>query len=161
MSNQDAFKVITPPNTLKKKVGGALPKLDADAIARAEQALEKLSTQFETWMDEELNKLEAAWADASTAGVTGEEGEALYRRAHDIKGLGTTYEFPLVTRIAASLCKLIETPERRERAPLPLVSSLVDAIRVAIRDRVRDEDHPIGRALAEETEAIVAKVLNI
>lgn len=160
MSGQDAVKVFNPPNMLKAKVGGSLPKLDAEAIARAEKALEQLSDQFESWMDEELAKLEAAWAEVKAKGLEGETGAGLYRAAHDVKGLGATYQFPLVTRLAASLCKLIETPERRDRAPIQLVGGLLDAIRVAIRDKVRTEDHPTGRALAEESEAIVAHVLS-
>ena len=54
-----------------------------------------------------------------------------------------------MTRIAASLCRLIETPENRVKAPIRLVGALVDAIRVAIRDEVRTEDDPVGRTLAE------------
>ena len=37
-------------------------------------------------------------------GLTPETAENLYFRAHDLKGLGATYGYPLVTRIAGSLC---------------------------------------------------------
>jgi chemotaxis protein histidine kinase CheA len=159
MAKPQPAQVFNPPNTLKQRVGGALPRLDADAIARAEEALKSLASQFDDWMDEELSKLEAAWTAASKEGLEGEVGTALFRAAHDVKGLGTTYEFPLVTRLAAPLCRLLETPELRAVARLDLAGALVNAVRVAIRDRVRTDDDPVGRALAQESEAIVDRVL--
>jgi chemotaxis protein histidine kinase CheA len=159
MSKPERSEIITPPNLIKGKLGGVMPKLDADAVARAEAALKSLAGQFDGWMDEELRKLEAAWAAAREAGLAGEAGAGLFRVAHDIKGLGSTYEFPLVTRLASPLCKLIETEELRAKARPNLVGALVDAITVAIRERVRSDDHPVGRALAQESEKIVERMV--
>ena len=62
MARQKPIEVITPPNMLKTKVGGALPALDQRAIAKAEAALEKMSDQFAEWIKEELARLLEAWA---------------------------------------------------------------------------------------------------
>jgi len=159
MAQNNTVKVITPPNALKAKLGGSLPKIDAAAIARAERALQSLSGQFEEWMKDELTKLESAWTDVGAQGLAGDAGETLYRASHDLKGLGTTYEYPLVTRLAGSLCRLIETDKLRTLAPKPLVAALVNGIRIAIRDQIKDADHPAGLALAQESEAIVAQFL--
>ena len=43
MTKQKPIEIITPPNALKAKVGGAIPALDQKAIARAEAALERMS----------------------------------------------------------------------------------------------------------------------
>ena len=153
MSNPNQAQMIQPPNTLKAKVGGGRFSLDADAVARAEAALKSLSGQFAQWMQDELDKLDASRADVRANGLTTQTAEGLYMRAHDLKGLGATYEFPLVTRIAASLCKLIDNPETRAAAPLPLVDAHIDAIKAAVRDNIKSDDHPVGKILAEELEA--------
>jgi len=153
VSNTNQAQVIQPPNTLKPKVGGSRFSLDADAVARAEAALKSLSGQFAQWLQDELDKLDAARAEVLSKGMTSETAESLYMRAHDLKGLGATYEFPLVTRIAASLCKLIDSPETRTTAPLTLVDAHIQAIKAAVRDDIRTDDHPVGKALAEELEA--------
>ena len=67
MPKQKPIEVITPPNVLKTKIGGALPALDQKAIARAEAALQKLSDQFGDWINEELAKLLEAWANYEAA----------------------------------------------------------------------------------------------
>ena len=153
MSNTNQAQVIPAPNSLKMKVGGGRFTLDADAVARAEAALKSLSGQFSEWMQDELNKLDAARAEVKAQGMTPQTSEVLYMRAHDLKGLGATYEFPLVTRIAASLCKLIDNPDTRVNAPLFLVDAHIDAIKAAVRDSIKTDEHPVGKILAEELES--------
>jgi hypothetical protein len=84
--------------------------------------------------------------------MTAQSAEGLYFRAHDLKGLGATYDFPLITRIAASLCRLIDDPETREAAPMFLVDGHIDAIRAAVRDEIRTDTHPVGKVLIAELE---------
>lgn len=155
MNKPSAAHVIQPPNTLKLKVGGGFGGIDAAAVARAEEALKGLSAQFGQWLNDELVKLDAARADIRAVGYSEHTAEALYMRAHDLKGLGATYQYPLVTRMAGSLCKLIES-EVRMRAPLFLIDAHIDAIKAVVRDEIQTDDHPVGRALAEELEAKTA-----
>ena len=157
MSDQAKAQITPPANSLRLKLGGRFGAIDADAIAKAEAALKSLSGQFAQWLDDEIKKLDAARAAVQANGYTPETSESLYLRAHDLKGLGSTYEFPLITRIAASLCKLTDTPERRAQASLFLIDSHIDAIKACVRDNIRDDGHPTGRALAEELERRVAE----
>jgi len=151
--------LIQPPNAFRSRLGGRLPTIDPGAIAKAEAALKGLSAQFGAWLRDEVAKLEAAYAALKAEGPTQAAMDGVYARAHDLKGLGTTYEFPLVTRIAGSLCKLLGEGDTRTRAPVPLVSAHVEAIRACVRDNVRDSDNPIGRALAEQLEQNVSSYL--
>ena len=153
MSAQKAT-VIPVPNTLKTKVG-SLAALDAAAIAKAEAAMQALSSNFGQWLNDEVAKLEASRANIKAQGLSKETAEALYFRAHDLKGLGTTYEFPLVTKLAGSLCRLIDDPARRHTAPMVLVDAHIDAIKAMVRDGIRDPEHPVGRVLARELETQV------
>lgn len=147
--------VINVPNALKAKVGGGLAALNADAVAKAEAAIRELSSNFAQWLADEVAKLEAARTAIRAQALTAQTAEGLYLRAHDLKGLGATYEYPLVSRIAGSLCKLIDDPEKRASAPMPLIDAHIDAIKAAVRDQIRDAEHPVGRVLCAELEAQV------
>jgi len=149
-------QVIRPPNTLRMKVGGGFGGIDAGAIAKAEEALKAMSSQFGQWLQDEIVKLDKAQTDIRTLGYTPETAEGLYFRAHDLKGLGTTYQYPLVTRLAGSLCKLLDDPSRRMAAPLVLLDAHIDAIKAVVRDEIQTDDHPVGKILSETLEARVA-----
>lgn len=158
MTDKPAAEVIQVPNMLKLKVGGR-GGIDMAAIAKAEAALKSLSGNFAQWLNDEIVKLEAARQDVRAQGLTAQTGEALYLRAHDLKGLGATYEFPLITRLAASLCKLIDDPDTRLSAPMFLVDAHIDAIKACVRDDIKVDTHPIGKVLAAELEGRVAQYL--
>ena len=153
MSN--SAQVIRPPNTLRLKVGGAFGGIDAGAIAKAEEALKAMSAQFGQWLQDEIVKLDKAQADIRAEGYNEKTAEALYFRAHDLKGLGTTYQYPLVTRLAGSLCKMMDDPAKRMKAPPMLIDAHVDAIKAVVRDQIQTDDHPTGKVLAETLEAKV------
>lgn len=155
MNDKNPGQLIQVPNTLKLKVGGRFGGIDPSAIAKAEAALKSLSANFGEWLQDELSKLDAARARIKTEGLTTQSTENLYLRAHDLKGLGTTYEFPIITRMAASLCRLIDDPSKRADAPLFLIDAHIDAIRASVRDNIRDDNNPLGRGLAEELESQV------
>jgi hypothetical protein len=149
-------QVIRPPNILRAKVGGGFGGINADAIAKAEEALKAMSSQFGQWLQDEIVKLDAAQAAIRADGYNAQTAEGLYFRAHDLKGLGATYQYPLVTRLAGSLCKLMDDPGKRLEAPLVLIDAHVDAIKAVVRDEIQTDDHPTGRVLAETLEAKVA-----
>jgi hypothetical protein len=155
----NSAQVIRPPNTLRLKVGGGFGGIDAGAIAKAEEALKAMSAQFGQWLQDEIVKLDKAQADIRSQGYNEQTAEALYFRAHDLKGLGTTYQYPLVTRLAGSLCKMMDEPGKRMAAPIVLIDAHVDAIKAVVRDQIQTDDHPTGKALAETLEARVAEQL--
>lgn len=157
--SQSPAQVIRPPNTLRMKVGGGFGGIDANAIAKAEEALKAMSAQFGQWLQDEIDKLDAAQAAIRADGFTPATAEGLYFRAHDLKGLGGTYQYPLVTRLAGSLCKLLDNPDRRMNAPVVLLDAHIDAIRAVVRDGIQTDDHPTGRVLAEELESRVRAYL--
>ena len=153
-------QIIQVPNTLRAKVGGRLGALDQEAIAKAEAALADLSSQFGEWLQDEVKKLEDVQVLIKAEGLNLVNSEQLFYRAHDLKGLGTTYGYPLITRIAGSLCKMLDDEDKRMAAPRLLVDAHLDAIRAVVRDQIKEEGHPMGRILAETLEARVKEHLD-
>lgn len=158
MSQRNSSQVIPPKGDLRKKVG-ALGAIDAAAIAKAEAALKNLAGNFSQWLQDEIDKLEAARQHVRAKGANAETMENLYFRAHDLKGLGTTYGYQLITRIAASLCELIDDKDKREKAPIPLIDAHIDAIKAAVREGMTTDEHPVGSALVKELEQQVKQAL--
>ncbi len=119
-----------------------------------------MSSEFGQWLQDELEKLDSAQAGIRDSGYNTATAEALYFRAHDLKGLGSTYQYPLVTRLAGSLCKMMDDPAKRMAAPMVLIDAHIDAIKAVVRDEIKTDDHPTGKMLAETLEARVTEHLN-
>ena len=153
MSQQNSGQMFQPTNELRLRVGGGrLGAIDPAAIAKAEAALKSLAGNFTQWLADEITKLEASRQQVKAQGVTAESMENLYLRAHDLKGLGTTYGYQLITRIAGSLCRMIDDKDKRSATPMELVDAHIDAIKAAVRDDIKSDEHPVGRVLVEELE---------
>lgn len=127
-------------------------------IARAENALENMKEEFASWMDEEIQDLSTAvtlWgASPNDPECVGE----LFRRAHDLKGQAPTLGYPIVGRIAASLCELLSLDGIDLRELSNLAQGHTNAIKAAVRGEVRDESNEIALALAIELEEAVARI---
>ncbi len=156
MAQNKDVEVISAPNMLQIKVGGPISQGDLHMIEKAEEALKDMRGEFGQWLEEEVVKLESAAKIVREKGLKGSEGEDLFVRAHDLRGLGTTYEFPIVTRLAKSLTKMIDMPEKRQKASTALALAHVGAIRAALSQNIRNDDDPIAAALAGELETQTA-----
>lgn len=156
MSEPKTGPMFQTPNALRLKVGGGrLGAIDPAAIAKAEAALKSLSGNFTQWLNDEITKLENARLGIRDAGQTAETMESLYLRAHDLKGLGATYGFPIITKIAGLLCRQIDDKAKRLDVPMTLIDAHIDAIKTAARDDIKTEDHPVGAALVQDLESRV------
>jgi hypothetical protein len=139
--------------------GEGSASMDQDAVSRAEAALKALAGQFAGWLQDEINKLDGARARVAAEGWTEATGEALYLHAHDLKGLGGTYGFPVISRISGSLCRLIDDDAKTASPPLTVIDAHIDAIKMMVREDVRDGESPLAQAVTQELEAKVARAV--
>jgi chemotaxis protein histidine kinase CheA len=149
MTKHGPIEIFMPPNVLKAKMGNG--GLDPSAVKRAEEAIENLKGEFTAWLVEDVLHL----VEARNAYVKDTNDEALgklYRASHDLKGQATTFNFPLVSRVASSLCKLTDDTNNGIDLPKPLIDAHVDAIKVILRDRITDPSNAMASLLAAELE---------
>jgi chemotaxis protein histidine kinase CheA len=151
----DAPEIFMPPNLLKAKVGGTVSGLDAAAIKRAENAMTTLREEFSDWLAQDVERLTNAHQNFGK-GRNDRSAGILFRAAHDLRGQATTFEYPLIARAAASLCKLMDRPTSSD-APAQLIDAHVDAIIVIHREKIKDISNRTALTLVEELEARVSK----
>jgi HPt (histidine-containing phosphotransfer) domain-containing protein len=153
-------EVIHPPNKLRKAIAKVLPSDPADdPLARAEQALAELSSEFSGWMDSECERLDDARRQVKTMGFNKATRESLFHAAHDIKGEAATFGYPEVAASADSLCRLIEHTPDVTRIPISLVDQHVDAVRAIIRESARADVAELADALTRTLRAVTDEFL--
>lgn len=129
-------------------------------LARAQAAVEDLAKGYTTWaradVDRARKALEAAIADPSQRG---RHVEDLFRVAHDLKGQGASFGYPLVTGIADSLCRL--TRDRTlsyEDRHLDLAKSHLDAAQLVLTKEIKGEGGQIGAELTAKLQKRVDEI---
>jgi hypothetical protein len=157
MAKEQPIELFMPPNMLKAKVGGSVAGIDLSALKRAETAVDTLKTEFHTWVSDDVAKLNAA-RDAFAANPSPSSREKLHRISLDMTGQAETFEFPLVARVAKSLCDLVVAATAPADIPMSLVDAHVDAIRIIFRDNIKTPRNPMALELAGELEARVAEL---
>ena len=115
-----------------------LANINADTIRRAEEAVGKLASQYRDWVRGDLVKLHGCLA---TAKAGGDARDGAYREirqiAHDLRGQGTTFGYPLVTRIAQSVSQTLKERAAGANIDAPL-GAHIDAISAVIEGDVAD-----------------------
>jgi chemotaxis protein histidine kinase CheA len=153
-------EVIVTPNRLKKAVRRASAD-ERDPIVDAEAALVELSAQFGSWMEDECAELDKARRLLHAEGFTEAARQRLFRAAHDIKGHGATFGFPIAAEVADSLCRLIEHGADLSPAPLTVIDQCVDAVRAIIREHDLANAERTAAELAESLRTLVDDLLAV
>lgn len=158
---QGSFEMIEPPKDLQAKVKprSGRHRGPADPVAEAEKALERLSTNFNVWMQDEINALQSALDELKSAGPDVGVVKTFHRSAHDIKGQAATLGYPIAGHVAGSLCRLLEGTENHDQLPLELVEQHVQAVRAIVSEKVKSERDTVANALADRLNEVTTGFL--
>ena len=125
----------------------------------AERALDCISDNFATWMDEECERLDKARRACLGDGFNKANKDALFFAAHDIKGQAATLGYPAVAAAAKSLCRLIEFTPAAARVPEKLVDQHVDAVRAIYREYSRSDARDLAAQLTKRLREVTDEYL--
>ena len=152
-------EIITPDTTKMRRLVRQASAHDEDPVARAEKALQQISGEFENWMNEELERLDAARRNVKENGLNWQTREELFLSAHDVKGDSGTFGFPQVAAAAESLCRLMEHSPDLNRIPMAIIDQHVDAVRAIVREYARPDIAHIARALTVKLRQVTDEFL--
>jgi len=142
----------------------------ARRLARAEAAVADLAKSYITWATADVDKCVEHLAIARTTQPTANlpEGavddrmiavQALYAVAHNIKGQGSSFGFPLMTRLGDSLCRLTRAKRPCPDTDLNVVQAHLDAMRLVLAQNIRGDGGALGDKLAQRLETMVTEIL--
>ena len=151
--------VIMQPNPLRGVLRRVADKEVDDPIARAEQALAGLASQFKSWMQIEADRLSAAHAAIQKNGFTNDACTELFRAAHDIKGDAATFGFPSAAVIAESLCRIIEHAPDLAKVPAELIAHHINAIQAIVHDHTKLDSVATANELSRRLRVVADEYL--
>jgi chemotaxis protein histidine kinase CheA len=73
--------------------------------------------------------------------------DALFTIAHDIRGEGGTFGFPLATAIAGNLCAILEDREQVDEALLEAIRVHIDSLKLVVFQPIKGDGGAQGTEL--------------
>ncbi len=130
-------------------------KLEA-VLARAQAAVADLAKNYAPSTIADLDRCAALLKRArEDPAARASSVKDLYGIAHNIKGQGGSFGFPLVTRIGHSLCTLVRQERDFSDADLGVIQAHLDALRLILTKDIKGEGGEIGAKLATRLENMV------
>lgn len=151
---------IYPPNNLKSKITVDSSTVDIVAMNQAEMAITDMAEDYLGWVKDDLAKLQGAYDKAvKEPDKAAEAKEEMYGFAHDIKGQGGSFGYPLMTAVGNHLCKFMEGVEGTlNAAQLQVVKVHIDTLQVIILERMEGDGGKAGARLLKGLDMVVEKV---
>lgn len=151
--------IIRPPRHISRKVpktGGLEPE---EAILRALSAASELTEEYQGWAVDDLERL---WGKFKKLSGDAENSKAdiseLFDIAHEIRGQGGSFDFPLITTIADSLCKFIDQRQQLNAAELEVFKVHIMAMKAVFRQQLKGKQPDLNVQLTELLLSIRNKV---
>ncbi|MBX6320241.1 MAG: Hpt domain-containing protein [Rhodospirillaceae bacterium] len=125
--------------------------------ASAATALDTLMADYEQWTMRVLADMRAALAEAQAhPEATAEPLRWIFDAAHDLKGQGSSFGYPLVTRVAQSLCRLGHSAPLDAFSPerMRAVGAHLDVLVLLLEKRIKGDGGPVAAKLLARLEAM-------
>lgn len=151
-------------NQLKEKTSGlgtssqAVIDIDPEALARAQAALEEMIEDYPDWVKVLLQKLSEEHRRAvDTPHARRAQFEKIRRIAHDMKGQGGTFNYPLITEFSDSLYNFTGPNAGMTDNHVEIIKVHIDSMRVIINERLQGEGGVSGQALKHGLKQAIEK----
>jgi CheY-like chemotaxis protein len=150
------------PNYLKQKMGSNAQRqpfvLPEDVLVAAEQNLKREAEGFLDWAKAYLDKLSKQVALAKElSGERNANFEEINLIAHELRGQGGTFGYPLITVFGKSLYDVTKPPCRQDDAGLEIVKAHIDTMRAVLREKIAGDGGEIGQQLFKALKMAIAK----
>jgi hypothetical protein len=132
--------------------------LPFDVLQAAETELKREAEGFIGWAKAYLDRLSSQVGEAK--GKFGERTanlEEINLIAHELRGQGGTFGYPLITIFAKSLYEVTKPPCPQDDAMLEIVKAHIDTMRAVIREDIEGDGGDIGQQLFKSLKLATAK----
>lgn len=151
-------------NRLKEKTAGIghspdhMMFIDEVALEAAQRVFEEMSEDYPDWVN---HQIETLYEYHRRCVDSPEQRRSLFEQitalAHDLKGQGGTFGYPLVTAFATSLNRFSAIKQDIADNHVEIIKAHIDAMRAVIRDRIKGDGGEIGSALQRGLEQVIEK----
>lgn len=148
---------FTPPSyALKAKAPRSDKDLDSILI-EVEQGFAEMAGDYLDYARQDAKRLGAACDQLESSGGATEAIETVYWIADQMKGQGSTFGYPLITAVGASLCHLLDARKSLDEAQVQAVRLHFESMWMVVSRPLRGNSSE-GVKMVDGLHEVVAKV---
>ncbi|MAU41463.1 MAG: hypothetical protein CMF31_07560 [Kordiimonas sp.] len=135
--------------------------MTADEIQSAQDAIDSLSANYVNWTRDqvkELYRLHDQFQEADEQSLHSLQ-LTIYDMAHNIKGMGSSFNYPLMTDIGASLCLYLKKLGKDATAQSPVIEAHIKSLDTVINQEITGDGGEAGAELRARLSSLVEKSL--
>ena len=149
-------------NRLKAKVGGSglggPGEFSEDILARVQAEFKAMAEDYPDWVQGHLKALHEACEKArADSDRRKERFSEINEIAHEMKGQGGTFGYPLITTFSDSLYDFTRDDSGLSDNHVEIVKAHIDAMKVVISDRIEGDGGPAGAELTRTLQQAIKK----
>lgn len=130
--------------------------INADTFKRAEEAVSKLAEQYRDWALSDIETLRGYVATLSDDGERDGANAKIRSIAHDMRGQGSTFGYPLITQVAQSISGTLKLSLDTDQLVAEL-SSHIDAVEAIIESEATGDGGDKGRDILRSLEEKIGR----
>ena len=146
-------------NRLREKISGLGQSgplsIDPDIMSAAELQLDRMEGDYADWVKSSLQQLSMAFRQAQAEEIPRKRSPMVLqinRLAHDLRGQGSTFGYPLITVFGKSLYETTLGGDEPSDQMVSFIGSHIDGINAVIRERIKGTGGEIGGELIRSLE---------
>ncbi|NCB49723.1 MAG: hypothetical protein EOM53_03495 [Alphaproteobacteria bacterium] len=124
--------------------------LESPEYLEALKIIEDLSQDYEKNALSEVQEMEDIFSQAQRDKDITLLTKDLFRKAHDMKGQGITFGYPLITFVGNHLCRYLENKTVLSESLLKGVRFHLDIISKIFEDKIKSEESPLAEEIIEQ-----------
>ena len=146
-------------NRLKEKLasGGSFEdgdaEIDADLLELAREQIANMEDDYSDWVEESIVTLISAHRRAAdNPADCAEELDTINSIAHELRGQGGIFGYPLMTDFGRSLYDVTQPGTKPSGQLIELIKAHIDGIRAVMAERIKGDGGAIGQELMKSLE---------
>lgn len=133
--------------------------INADTFKRAEEAVSKLSEQYRDWALSDVEMLRGCVASLADDAKRDDAIAKIRSTAHDMRGQGSTFGYPLITQVAQSISGTLKMSGEADGLAGDL-NAHIDAVEAIIESEATGDGGDKGREILQELEEKIGRRLD-
>lgn len=127
-----------------------------EMLAKANATIEKMTQDFPNWAIKDVDSLDQLLEEFAGSHDTARMKD-IYKIAHDMRGQGGSFGYPVITGIAGSFCNFVNALEEKDPSALEILQAHTKSMRAVLQNKISGDGGPLGAKIQISLDRAVAR----